>query len=43
MPAFADALTDAQIADLAAWVRASYTALPPWPDVRSAVVRARRN
>ena len=42
MPAFADALTDAQVADLAAWVRATYTRLPPWPDIPSAVARARR-
>ena len=41
MPAFADALTDAQVAALAAYVRARYTDLPPWPDIEATVGTAR--
>ena len=42
MPAFADALTDAQVAALAAYVRARYSGLPPWPDLEAIVREARR-
>jgi mono/diheme cytochrome c family protein len=42
MPAFADALTDAQVAVLAAYVRARYSDLPPWPDIEASVRQARR-
>jgi mono/diheme cytochrome c family protein len=42
MPAFADALTDAQVAVLVAYVRARYSDLPPWPDIEASVREARR-
>jgi mono/diheme cytochrome c family protein len=42
MPAFASALTDAQVATLAAHVRARYSDLPAWPDVEATVREARR-
>jgi len=42
MPAFAGALTDGQIAALADYLRARYTALPPWPDVEAAIQQAKR-
>jgi mono/diheme cytochrome c family protein len=42
MPAFAEALTDAQVATLAAYVRARYSGLPPWPDLEATVREARR-
>ncbi|WP_406853664.1 c-type cytochrome [Alsobacter sp. KACC 23698] len=41
MPGFADALTPAQVADLAAYLRARFTDQPPWPDVEAAVRRIR--
>jgi mono/diheme cytochrome c family protein len=42
MPGFAGALTDAQVATLAAYVRARYSELPPWPDMEATVREARR-
>ena len=42
MPGFADALTDAQVAALAAHVRARFGAGPAWSDVESQVRRARQ-
>jgi mono/diheme cytochrome c family protein len=42
MPSFADALTDAQVAALAAYVRAHYSDLPAWPDLEATVREARR-
>ncbi|SEO89873.1 Cytochrome c, mono-and diheme variants [Luteibacter sp. UNC138MFCol5.1] len=42
MPAFADNLTDDQIADLVVYLR-STTSQPPWPDVRDEVRRARKD
>ncbi len=42
MPGFADALTNAQIAALAAYVRAQYTDRPPWPHLAQAVRAARQ-
>ncbi len=42
MPGFADALTDAQIADTLAYARARYTDRPAWPRLEKAVRRARK-
>lgn len=42
MPAFDDALDDAQIADLAIYLRASYSSLPPWEGVAKAVTDIRK-
>ena len=42
MPAFGDALDDAQIADLAAYLRATYSSQPPWPDVAQWVTDIRK-
>ncbi|WP_428485552.1 cytochrome c [Rhodopila sp.] len=42
MPAFGDALTDAQVADLAGYVRAHDSDKPPWTDLPAAVARARQ-
>lgn len=42
MPAFGDALTDRQIGDIAAYLRARFTDKPPWPDLEQAVARVRR-
>jgi mono/diheme cytochrome c family protein len=42
MPAFGSALTDAQIATIAAFVRARYTSQPAWADIDAAVRAARR-
>lgn len=41
MPAFGDALTDAQVASLAAYLRATYTDKPAWTDLQSQVARFR--
>jgi mono/diheme cytochrome c family protein len=41
MPAFAAALTDAQVADLAAWLRRTYSAKPPWTDLPAEVAKLR--
>jgi mono/diheme cytochrome c family protein len=42
MPAFGPALTDAQIAGLAAYLRATYTHEPAWPGLPDAVAKARK-
>jgi mono/diheme cytochrome c family protein len=42
MPGYADALTDAQLASLAAYLRARYTERAPWPDLVQAVGSARK-
>jgi mono/diheme cytochrome c family protein len=42
MPGYAGALTDQQVAALAAYVRARYSNLRPWPDVEAAIHDARR-
>jgi mono/diheme cytochrome c family protein len=42
MPAFASALTDEQVASLAAFVRARYSDQPAWPDIAATVRDARR-
>jgi mono/diheme cytochrome c family protein len=43
MPAFADALTDPQVAHLVAYLRAHYSHLPPWSDIQAAVAKARED
>jgi mono/diheme cytochrome c family protein len=42
MPAFADMLTDHQIASLAEYVRARYTNEPQWTDVSQQISNARQ-
>ena len=42
MPAFGSMFTDQQIASLAEYVRARYSDLPQWTDVREEVARARQ-
>ncbi len=42
MPAYASALTDQQVAALAAYVRARYSDLPAWTDIAAAIRDARR-
>ncbi|MET0319409.1 MAG: cytochrome c [Duganella sp.] len=42
MPPFAGTLTDAQIASIAAYVRADIGKRPPWPDVGQRVTRIRK-
>jgi mono/diheme cytochrome c family protein len=42
MPPFSDSLTDAQVASLAAYVRARYTVRQPWQDIDATVREARR-
>ncbi len=42
MPAFASTLTDAQVADLADYLRAAYSDKPTWSDLPAAVAKARR-
>jgi len=42
MPAFADTLSDRQIADIVAYLRARYTDKPPWPDLAQSVAQIRR-
>ena len=42
MPAFADSLTDAQLADLVAYLRARYSDRPAWRDLAKAVADARK-
>lgn len=42
MPPFAETLGDAQIAAVAAYVRARFTDRPPWPDLERSVARARK-
>jgi mono/diheme cytochrome c family protein len=41
MPSFAAALTDAQVADLAAYLRAAYSEKPVWSDLPAEVAKAR--
>jgi mono/diheme cytochrome c family protein len=41
MPPFADVLSDAQVAELAAWVRTG-AGRPAWPDVAAASARLRK-
>ena len=41
MPSFASALTDAQVADLAAYLRATYSDKPAWSDLPAEVAKAR--
>ncbi|HET9652304.1 MAG TPA: cytochrome c [Usitatibacter sp.] len=43
MPGFAGALTDAQVADLARWMRARFTRKGPWQDVEAVVRKAREH
>lgn len=42
MPAFAESLTDAQVAEVTAYLRARYTDKPAWADLTAAVAKARR-
>jgi len=42
MPAFDEAMGDAQLADLAAYLRATYSRLPPWDSVSQAVTELRK-
>ena len=42
MPAFAGALTDAQVATLAAYVRANYSDRPAWRDIETSIRAAKR-
>lgn len=41
MPAFASALTDAQVAEIAAYLRATYSDKAGWSDIPAAVAKAR--
>jgi nicotinate dehydrogenase subunit B len=41
MPAFEDAFTDAQLTALATYLRARYTAEPPWNKVEEEIRQAR--
>ncbi|QJQ94516.1 MULTISPECIES: cytochrome c [Halomonadaceae] len=41
MPGFANALSDEQVADLTAYLRARFTDLPAWDDLEDEVARAR--
>ncbi|MDQ2084006.1 cytochrome c [Xanthobacteraceae bacterium Astr-EGSB] len=43
MPGFAGALTDEQIVELAAYVRATYSNQPPWPDIAATLRDIRLN
>jgi mono/diheme cytochrome c family protein len=43
MPGFDGALGDAQIVELAAWMRARFTRKGPWPDLEGALRKARRH
>ena len=42
MPSFASALTDAQVAELADYLRATYSGKPAWSDLPAEVAKARR-
>jgi nicotinate dehydrogenase subunit B len=42
MPAFAASLTDAQVAEITAYLRTRYTDKPPWADLTAAVAKARK-
>lgn len=43
MPGFDGALSDAQILDLASWMRARFTRNGPWPDLEESLRKARRH
>ena len=43
MPGFDGALSDAQIVELATWMRARFTRKDPWPNVGETLRKARRN
>lgn len=43
MPGFDGALSDAQILELAAWMRARFTRNGPWPDLEGALRKARKH
>jgi mono/diheme cytochrome c family protein len=42
MPGFADALSDEQVKDLVAYIRAHFSREPPWPDVADELKKARQ-
>jgi mono/diheme cytochrome c family protein len=42
MPGFEGALTDPQLLELAAWMRARFTRNPPWTDLEEALKKARK-
>jgi mono/diheme cytochrome c family protein len=42
MPGFAQTLDDAQVAELASWLRATRTSQPPWQDLQSKVTALRK-
>lgn len=42
MPAFEGTLTDAQVAEVAAYVRGRFSDRPPWPNLAAAAAKARR-
>ena len=42
MPGYGESLSDRQIADITAYLRARYTDKPPWPSVEQAVARIRK-
>ena len=42
MPAFADSFSDAQVAEIAAYLRARHGYGPPWPDLKREAARARK-
>jgi mono/diheme cytochrome c family protein len=41
MPSFASALTDGQVADLAGYLRATYSEKPAWNDLPAEVAKVR--
>jgi len=43
MPAFGGALSDADIAQIAAYLRRTRTSLPPWPDLAAKIAEIRRS
>ena len=42
MPAFGGALSDADVARIAAYLRRTRTSLPPWPDLATKIAAIRR-
>jgi mono/diheme cytochrome c family protein len=42
MPAFGGALSDADVARIAAYLRRTRTSLPPWPDLATTIAAIRR-
>jgi hypothetical protein len=42
MPGYAGAMTDAQVVELARWMRARFTDKPPWEGLERIVAEARR-